>query len=271
MSVTLSVIIVNYNGLQYLKACLDSLKENLQGISNEVIIVDNDSKDGSTGFIELNYPHVRLIKSNKNLGFGKANNEGAKIATGEYLLLINNDTITLSNILPIINIFKHDPKIGAAGIKMLNGNREYVPSFGLFPNIRNMFEIKRMVTELPPEFLTGDFGKDYYEVDWLGGSFIVMPNKLYNEIGGFDEEFFMYVEDVDICKKIADKGYKRVFLPSYSYIHFVGFTTKRNPMLIKGYKIYIKKHFKGIRRMLLIAALRINESVKVIKSKLDAA
>lgn len=271
MHITLSVIIVNYNGLKYLKGCLDSLMENLKGITNEIIIVDNDSKDNSSNFIEENYPDVILIKSDRNLGFGKANNVGVNIAKGEFLLLINNDTITLSSPAPVLDILNSNPDIGAVGIKMLNENRKYIPSVGIFPTLRNMFEIKRMVTGLPYEFLAGNFSRNYYEVDWLGGAFIILPKKLYAEVGGFDEKFFMYVEDVDLSKKIADKGYKRVFVPTLSYIHFVGFNTKRNPLLIKGYKIYINKHFSGLYRLLLLAVLQINSIVKIIKGRIQTS
>ena len=265
MEPELSLIIVNYNGLNYLQACLDSLADKLSGIRHEIVIVDNNSTDNSTTFIAHNYPGIVLVKSSQNLGFGKGNNEGVKRAAGEYILLINNDTIVLDNLAPVLEVLKSDETIGALGINMLNGNREYLVPGGRFPSFRNMLEIKQVALGLGDEFRNGRFEKDKYEIDWLGGAFLMMRKKIFLEMGGFDKDYFMYVEDVDFSKKLADKGYKRVFLPDYSYIHFVGFTTAKNPLLIKGYRTYIKKHFHGLKKQLLLFALKLNEIVKVIK------
>ena len=268
--IVLSVIIVNYNGLKHLENCFDSLQQKLHGIDYEIIVTDNNSADSSCTIIRENYPEVKLIESKENLGFGKGNNLGVANANGKYLLLINNDTIVLDALLPVLDFIKNNAPVGVVGINMRNGTREYMTAAGNFPNVKNMFWLKYLLDK-GPEFRSGIFSKDYYEVDWLGGSFLMMQKSIYDEIGGFDEDYFMYVEDVDFCRKIADKGYKRVFLPNYSYIHFVGFSTSKNPMLIQGYKIYISKHFKGFEKAMLLLALKINELVKNIKRLLKTA
>lgn len=270
MQIELSVVIVNYNGLKYLKDCFDSLQEKLHDISFEIILIDNNSIDESCGFIKKNYPDVVLIESKENLGFGKGNNEAVKKAQGDYLLLINNDTIVLDDVSPVLQFLKSHNKIGVIGINMLDRNKKYLPVAGNFPNPRNMFQIKK-IFDKGEEFKKGIFSKESYEVDWLGGSFLILSRKLYKEINGFDEDYFMYVEDVDFCKKIADKGYKRVFLPNYRYIHFIGFNSSRNLLLIKGCEIYISKHLKGINKIASLTALKINKTVKKIKNflKLD--
>lgn len=261
----LSIIIVNYNGLNHLKNCFDSIAEKLTGISHEIIVIDNDSKDGSDQYIRENYPEVVLIASKVNLGFGKGNNLGVKYAKGEYLLLLNNDTIILSNLHSVLELLKNDERIGVIGINMLNAEKQYLQVTGHFPNPRNMFQLKKLLTQ-GKEFKSGNFSKDYYEVDWIGGSFIMIKKELYMRVGGFDEDYFMYVEDVDFCKKVANLGYKRVFLPKFSYIHFVGFNSFKNKFIIKGYEIYLSKHYKGMYKYLCQIAININKLVKTIKS-----
>lgn len=270
MNIELSVIIVNYNGVKYLKECLDSLYQKLNNITFEIIILDNNSTDDSCAYIKANFPEVKLIESKINYGFGKGNNEAVKTAQGNYLLLINNDTIVLDYLLPVLEFLKKDTSIGVIGINMLNGKKEYLPAAGNFPNLKNMFQLKKLLQN-GSEFNLGNFSRDSYEVDWLGGSFLLLSKTTYENIKGFDEDYFMYVEDVDFSKRIANLGLKRVFLPNYNYIHFVGFTKAKNPMLIKGYEIYISKHFTGLDKLLVTQALKINKLVKNIKKvvKLD--
>lgn len=264
----LSVIIVNYNGLNYLKSCLDSLDNSLDGIANEIIIIDNNSKDESCTFLKENFPSVILIESKINYGFGKGNNEAVKIAKADNILLLNNDTIVLDNLRPVLDYLKNDAKIGLIGINMLDAKKEYLPVAGNFPNFNNMFRMKKLL-EISDEFKKGNFSKDSYEVDWLSGSFLMMKTKTYKEINGFDEDYFLYVEDVDFCKRISDIGLKRIFLPNYRYIHFVGFNKSKNPMLVKGYKIYISKHFKGINKRFISLSLEVNSLVKKLKKRFN--
>jgi GT2 family glycosyltransferase len=270
MKIELSVIIVNYNGVHYLKDCIDSLYQNLSNIAFEIIVLDNNSTDDSRAYLITNFPEVKLIESKINHGFGKGNNEAVKSAEGSYLLLINNDTVVLDSISPVLEILKSDATIGVIGINMLNGKKEYLPAAGIFPNFQNMFQMNKLL-QIGTEFNSGNFSNDKYEVDWLGGSFLLLRRETYNKINGFDEDYFLYVEDVDFSKRIANLGLKRIFLPNYYYVHFVGFSKAKNPMLIKGYEIYISKHFSGFDKLLVTVALKINKLVKSIKKafKLD--
>lgn len=268
MNIELSVIIVNYNGLKYLEGCFNSLREKLTGIGNEIIVLDNNSTDGSCSFIKNYYQDITLIESKINHGFGKGNNEAVKFANGEYLLLINNDTIVLSALEPVLNFLKNNKKIGVIGINMLNAENEYIPAVGNFPNIRNMFQLKKLL-KTGIEFNSGFFSHNHFEVDWLSGSFLMLPKTIYQEINGFDEKYFMYVEDVDFCKKIHDLGYKNIFLPHFSYIHFVGFNTGKNLLLISGFEIYIEKYFSGYKKKLVLLALKTNKFVKITKNILN--
>lgn len=268
MQPLLSIIIVNYNGKKFLKDCLDSVYDQLGALPAEVIIIDNDSKDGSCALIKTQYPQVLLIESKINHGFGKGNNEAVKQAKGAYVLLLNNDTILLDPLPPLLDFIREDDSIGVLGINMLNAKKEYMPPGGNFPDVGNMFRFKK-IFDNGKAFQTGVFEKESYDIDWLGGSFLLISKKLYDEIGGFDEDFFMYVEDVDFCKRIADKGLRRVFLPQFRYIHFVGFTAAKNKMLIKGLEIYIGKHFSGLPKLFISAALQVNRLVKNLKSAMQ--
>ncbi len=263
MKKDLSIIIVNYNGRKYFEKCIQSIQENFTHVEYEIIVFDNYSSDDSISYLTNHFPEVILIKSEINLGFGKGNNEAVKYANAETILLLNNDTIILNDFSELINFVRNDPKAGAIGINMLDKNKKYLVPGGKFPSIASCFKIKNGA--YTDDFEKGIFTAPYYKVDWMGGSFILMRKAIYNEINGFDEDYFMYVEDVDLCKKIADNGYQNYFFAKYNYIHFVGFNPKKNPLLIKGYRTYLKKHTHGLNYILCSIALTLNSLVKKIK------
>jgi GT2 family glycosyltransferase len=268
MMIELSVIIVNYNGLKYLKDCFASLHDTLQGIAYEIIVLDNNSADASCDYIKANNPEVILIESKDNLGFGKGNNAAVKQARGAYLLLINNDTIVLNVLKPVLDIVKNDANIGAVGIKMLSGTKEYLPVVGNFPGPQNLIRFKNLYRS-DNGFKTGNFTADSYEVDWFAGSFVMMPKHVYDEINGFDDDYFMYGEDVDFCKKISNKGYKKLFLPNYSYIHYVGYNSSKGHLVVRGLDLYIQKHTHGVFKLMCLAAINTNKTVKRVKKILN--
>lgn len=242
MSIKLSILIVNYNGRRYLQDCFNSIYTKCASINFEIIVVDNNSTDESVLFIEENYPEINLIKSSENLGFAKGNNLASKHANGDFLLLLNNDTILLDNIEPAISILKNDTTIGAVGIKMLDENKKYLPSVGKFPKALQLIKFSFLENKRT-DFISGSFSKKQYKVDWVTGAFLLTSKVIYEKVNGLDEDYFMYVEDVDFCKKVTNLGKKIVFLPNLSYIHFVGFNPKRELRLINGYKMYASKHF----------------------------
>ncbi|PDS23410.1 glycosyltransferase [Flavobacterium branchiophilum] len=266
MNLQLSVIIVNYNGMRFLDACFNSLYDKLSTLSYEIIVIDNNSTDESCSFIKENYKNIKLIESKENLGFGGGNNLGILYSKYENILLINNDTILLDPLDDALNILDHDKSIGAITIQMLDDQQKYVPSFGNFPNVYNMIWLAKL-QNLGLDLVTGVFKQNSYELDWLSGSFILMKKEIYLKVGGFDVDYFMYVEDVDFSKKLANLRLKRVFLPNYQYIHFVGFNKSKNPLLIKGFMLFIEKHQKGIYKRLLQMALQVNKTIKIIKNE----
>ncbi len=261
----LSIVIVNFNGISYLEACLTSLNEKLNGITFEIIVVDNNSQDESCRYIKLNFPGVKLIESKENLGFGKANNLGVKSAKYDTILLLNNDTILQDQLLPAIETLYHKPENGIVAINMLNENKQYTTAVGRFPSPFKMIKIS-LLADQRTVFKTGKFESDLYNVDWVSGAFMLIRTSDFKRINGFDTDFFMYVEDVDFCKRLADIGKKCVFQSNLGYIHFVGFNKSREPMLLKGFETYAEKHFNRSEKWIANTMISINRLVKSLKS-----
>lgn len=265
--IDVSIIIVNYNGLDYLKDCINSLYEQFGNISFEIIIVDNNSKDNSCSYIKQNFPEIILIESKINLGFGKANNLGVQYAKADKILLLNNDTILLNPILPAITILDKNPNIGVVAINMLNGKKQYVTAVGKFPTPLRLIKIS-FLKDNRADFTKGEFTRNLYDVDWVSGSFMILRKVDFETIGGFDEDYFMYVEDVDLCKKMKNIGKRCVFISNLNYIHFVGFNKSRERLLLNGYQIYANKHFSLIGNMIAQVMIFINKTVKLFKKNL---
>jgi GT2 family glycosyltransferase len=255
----LSIIIVNYNGKEYLKNCLESISKCCT-VSHEVILVDNASTDGSQSFLKKNHPEVVLIENTTNTGFARANNLGVEKSTGKNILLLNNDTILLDSIDPLLKEITHE-NIGAITIKMLNGDKQFIAPYGKFPTPMNLIKLANL-NEKREELRSGDFCKEKYKVDWITGSFLLIKRKDWDLVNGLDEDYFMYVEDVDFSKKLQKQGKEILFYANYSYIHFVGFNPKREIKLIEGYKIYAKKHFSVLGNIMAQLMLSFNLFIK---------
>lgn len=245
--IDLSIIIVNYNGKHYLEECLRSIGTCCASFSYEVIIVDNNSSDGSQEFIKTYFPEAHLFEHDYNAGFAKGNNLGARIAKGKVLLLLNNDVILLNDLTSLLNKAKQD-EVGAIGIKMLDKDKNYQVSVGKFPGIKELIFFSKLFRS-DTEFVKGMFTKEFIDVDWVQGSFLMVKREDYIRINGLDESYFMYVEDLDFCKKMAQIGKKNLFNGNISYIHFGGFNKSRQPLLIDGYIIYVNKHFKRFKNV----------------------
>lgn len=266
MGMVLSVIIVNYNGRKQLKACFDSLYAQLSDIDFEIIVVDNNSSDDSCGFITESYPDVRLIQSPENLGFGRGNNIGVANAVSDLVLLLNNDTILLDSPLPAIRNLLANPDYGVITINMLDANSNYIPAIGRFPTPLRLVKLS-LLNDTREAFISGKFdtGTDY-KADWVTGSFMLMRRRDFESVGGFDSDYFMYVEDVDLCKKLADIGKSSIFMPAMRYIHFVGFRPANENMLTEGYRIYVHKHFTQMQALTARLMLSLNMFIKKLKA-----
>lgn len=246
----LSIIIVNYNGRHFFDDCLKSIKENVR-FKHEIIVVDNASTDGSVAYLQNHYPQIKLIKCDNNLGFSGGNNIGARIAKGKYLLLLNNDTVLKSNLSPAIELLGSDNSIGALSIRMLGKDGEYRYSAGYFPAPFRLIKFSSLYNK-SDDFDKGIFNntQDLIQVDWVEGSFLLTPTDLWRTIGGLDESYFMYVEDIDYARRVVNYGKRTVYMPSLSYVHFGGYGQSRIGMLVRGFRRYHLIHSKWPIRLL---------------------
>jgi GT2 family glycosyltransferase/lipopolysaccharide/colanic/teichoic acid biosynthesis glycosyltransferase len=257
--VDLSIIIVNYNVKEFLQNLLHSIEKASLNISNEILIVDNASDDGSVELIREKFPSVKLISNTENLGFGKANNQALEIATGNFLLLINPDAIVSEDTLDnMMRFFENNPKAGLAGCKILNPDgtlqlacRRSFPgpwtSFCKVTGLSNLFPKSKLFARYNLTYLDED---QTYEVDAISGSFMMMRKEIYDKVGGFDEEFFMYGEDLDLCYRIQQAGFKVFYSHTTQIIHYKGESTKRSRLdetkvFYDAMHLFVKKHFSG--------------------------
>ena len=261
-NVKLSIIIVTFNSSRYIKDCLNSIEQFCNSISYEILISDNHSADDTIN-IAKEFKRVKILQNKENLGFAKANNLAVHRAMGEYILLLNHDTILLDNLHPLLDLVHHHVNVGAIGIKMLDGNKNYTLSVGRFPKPWQLIRLSSF-REKREEFLSGDFKNPEVPrgVDWLTGAFLLTKREDYQKVGGLDEAYFMYVEDVDYCKKLSLLNKEILFLPSLSFVHFVGFDQTRENLLLKGFEIYAKKFFNSTAFKLAKTCLNINYAVK---------
>ena len=233
----LSIIIVNYNVKEFLQNLIHSIEKASSNLTKEIIIIDNASDDGSVDFIKEKFPQIKLIANQTNLGFGKANNIGLKQATGKYILLINPDTLVAEDTFEkMIQFFESNKNIGLAGCKILNPDgtlqlacRRSFPgpwtSFTKVTGLSNLFPNSKIFARYNLTYL--DENKSY-EVDAISGSFMMMRKEVYEKVGGFDEQFFMYGEDLDLCYRIQKAGFKVFYVHSTQIIHYKGESTKRS-------------------------------------------
>ena len=246
----LSVVIVNYNVRYFIEQCLLSVQAASENLKVEIIVVDNNSTDTSCRMLEENFPNVILIKNKGNVGFSKANNQGVKIAKGEYVLILNPDTVVAEDTFTqILKYVKTKQSLGVLGVKLVDGSGRFLP------------ESKRGIPTAQVSFnkLFGISSKQtgkYYAthinengaVAILVGAFMLLKRSVYNEVNGFDESYFMYGEDIDLSYTISNKGYQNYYYSQTQVIHYKGESTAKDIVYLKCFheamKIFYKKHFK---------------------------
>lgn len=254
-----SIIIVNYNVKYFLEQCLYSVYKSLTGIDAELIVVDNNSVDGSETMIRSRFPGIKLIVNQKNVGFAKGNNQAIEIAKGEYILLLNPDTVLEeSTIQQCVTFMDTHPQAGALGPKMIDGKGRFLPESkrGL-PTPEVAFYKIFGLTKLFPRskrfsryYLGYTNPDEVQEVEVLTGAFMFIRRSVLNRTGLLDESYFMYGEDIDLSYRILKSGYKIYYYPKTSIIHYKGESTKKgslNYVLIfyKAMQIFANKVFSG--------------------------
>jgi N-acetylglucosaminyl-diphospho-decaprenol L-rhamnosyltransferase len=261
----LSVIIVNYNVKYFLEQCLCSVRKAtgelamVSGENNvEVVVIDNQSTDGSIEYLQPRFPFVHFIASQVNLGFSKGNNLALQKVTGKYILFLNPDTILPEDaFVKCIQFMDAHADAGALGVYMVDGAGQYLKeSKRGFPSLWVSFCKMSGLTKWFPNsklfagYYMGHLSKDLTQrVDVLSGAFMMVPKQALEKTGGFDEQFFMYAEDIDLSYRLQQSGFTNYYLPDCRIIHFKGESTRKNSRYIKlFYRAmvqFVQKHYQG--------------------------
>jgi len=259
---SVSFCLVNYNDAAHLPECLQSIEEAASGISFEVIVVDNASSDGSLALAGKEFPRTKFIRNAENEGFGRANNRAARESRGEFLLFLNTDVILRPGTLePLLEEMRVHPSTGIAAPALVGAGGRSQVSFGgrvtFFTELLRKMFLNRMIARR----LRKD--RRRREVRWLSGAFLLARRSAFLESGGFDERFFLYFEDIDLCLRILAGGWKVVFLPLAESFHRGGVTTAARPLRSrleyrKSQVYFYKKHNSPVSSALLRFYLRLN-------------
>lgn len=275
----LTVVIVNYNVKYYLEQCLNSLFRAINNLSAEVLVVDNASADGSEAYITERFARVSYIYNNENLGFARANNLAIRQAKGEYILLLNPDTVVPENSLEeAISFMDTHPSAGASGVKMLRGDGCFLPeSKRGYPTLAATFGKLSGLGKLFPrsEGLGGYYCSaldegSIHRVEVLAGAFMLIRHAALLKCGLLDEDFFMYGEDIDLSCRIEAAGYKNYYLP-LPILHYKGESTSKDSyphvrVFCQAMDIFICKHgerYGALGRRLVRAGIRIQMYIRL--------
>ena len=254
----LSIVIVNYNVRDFLHHALVSLQKASKGLRAEIFVVDNASDDGSVEMVRRRFPKIQLIANKQNLGFAKANNLALQQARGEYILLINPDTVVEENTLrTMLGFLRDHPDAGLAGCKILSPDGSFQPAcrrsfptpwvaFTKITGLSNLFPRSSLFARYN---LTYKSVEESYEVDAVSGSFMMVRRNVYDTVGGLDEAFFMYGEDLDWCYRIQRAGWRIYYVHATQIIHYKGESTKRSSIdeiktFYEAMDLFVEKHFR---------------------------
>jgi len=250
----LSIIILNWNGGQVLIDCLESIYARSHRFAFEVIVVDNASTDGSPDRVATEFPQVRLLRNKRNLGFAGGNNRGLEVAQGRCLLLLNNDTIVLNDALEVmLDEMEAHPEVGILGCRLLNPDASLQRSCGIFPNLLTEFLDQTMLHRLFPLYKMGHRTYDApREVDWVTGACMLVRREVYEQVGGLDEGFHMFLEDVDWCMRVRRAGWQVRYTPAARIIHLKGYSSQSvlPHMLVEDQRSayrFFRKHYGPLR------------------------
>jgi GT2 family glycosyltransferase len=225
-----SVVIVSFNTRDLLVQCIETLIAQAGALSYEIIVVDNASRDGSADRVAERFPQAVLIRSAVNLGFAAANNLGFKSARGRYLVLLNSDAFVQPGALErAVRAMDADPSIGLGGARLIGRDGEWQPSARMFPSLINDFlTLSGLSARFPRSRFFGRFDRTWADpmvpadVDWVPGAFSIMPRALLDSVGPFDDSFFLYYEEVDLCRRVRAAGLRVRYWPDVVVIHIGG-------------------------------------------------
>lgn len=272
-----SVVIVSYNARFYLEQCLHSVEAALDNIEGEIIVVDNDSPERPLDFVKPKFPNVHFIESPENLGFGKANNLGVEKAKGEYVLILNPDTVIPENLFSEILPFADQmEKLGALGVRLIDANGKFHPeSKRNIPNFENTFG------KLFGTLINSKSSKSYYKTEVgeydvapaeiLVGAFMLLKKSVYQKVGGFDERYFMYGEDIDLSYTLVLNGFTNYYYGKTTVLHYKGESTRKDKKYLKVFfdamKLFVDKYYSedGLKYFIFQLGLKVRAKLAMSK------
>ncbi|MGJ8592359.1 MAG: glycosyltransferase family 2 protein [Aquaticitalea sp.] len=244
----LSVVILNYNVRYFLELCIRSVQAAISNLDAEIIVVDNFSSDDSCNMVKALFPEVILIENKENFGFSKGNNIGVAKATGEYVCILNPDTVvaedTFTKVLALAELKNN---LGIIGVRLIDGRGLFLPE-----SKRNVpspwVSIQKIIGYSKPYYASKISENGTGKVSIMVGAFMFLMRSVYNEVGGFDEDYFMYGEDMDLSYRVIKAGYDNLYHGSTTIIHYKGESTLKDKVYAKRFneamQIFFKKHFK---------------------------
>lgn len=267
----LSVVILNYNVRYFLEACLRSVEAAIAGMDAEIIVVDNNSPDDSCDMMRTTFPGIQLIQNKENVGFAKANNQGVKLAKGDYICILNPDTIVAEDTFTqLLEFAKDKEKLGVIGCKLIDGSGTFLPE-----SKRNIptpiVSVKKILGSKNSGYYSNLHENDIGKVDILVGAFMFMKKNVYEAVAGFDEDYFMYGEDIDLSYKILKAGFQNYYYGKTTVIHYKGESTLKDKTYADRFygamQLFYKKHFK--RNIIYDIAVTLGAKIIPMISKSD--
>lgn len=250
----ISVIIVTYNSESFIKQCLDSVIFHTEGLEYEIIVVDNKSQDRTASIVYHQYPHVRLIRNTRNIGFAAANNKGIIRSRGEYIYFLNPDSVLEHNAIgTLYDFLRNKPDAGAVGSRIEYFDGSLQLSCRRFPNYINVFFGRRSIFRLlfPRNPLSRNYMMEDIDytveqpVDWVMGASMMVKRDVLLDIGLFDEDYFLFVEDTDLCMRMYKKNMKTYYLPTAKVRHYHGGSVRKRFNLSQmNHNISMYKYYK---------------------------
>ena len=245
----LSVIILNYNVRYFLELCLKSVEAALEPITAEIIVVDNASSDDSCTMVKSQFPNVKLIENKENLGFSKGNNIGVAAAKGDFICILNPDTVVAEDTFQaLLEFIESQTNVGIVGCRLIDGLGQFLPeSKRHVPT--PMVAVKKMLGFTDTYYVKNLNEDAIGEVSVLVGAFMLLRKSIYNEVDGFDEDYFMYGDDIDLSFKIKRSGYLNMYNGKTTILHYKGESTLKDKTYAKRFygamQIFYKKYFKS--------------------------
>lgn len=244
----LSVIILNYNVRYFLEACIRSVQAAISELDAEIIVIDNNSPDDSCDMMRNTFPDIQLIANTENVGFAKANNQGVQLAKGKYICILNPDTIVAEDTFTqLLKFAETTENLGSIGCKLIDGSGAFLPE-----SKRNiptpMVSVKKILGNKNSGYYSNLDENDIGKVDILVGAFMFMEKNVYEKVQGFDEDYFMYGEDIDLSYKIKKAGFQNYYYGKTTVIHYKGESTLKDKTYANRFygamQLFYKKHFK---------------------------